>query len=77
MVGNKRLDGLGLLLLGLILGCHRGDIPERLPVAVRVTTLSPEAITSETRFAATVRERHRVELSFKVSGTVATLTPWT
>ncbi len=73
MVGNKRLDGLGLLLLGTILGCHRGDVPERLPVAVRVTTLSPEAITSETRFAATVRERHRVELSFKVPGTVATL----
>ncbi len=73
MVGNKRLDGLGLLFLGAVLGCHRGDVPERLPVAVRVTTLRPEAITSETRFAATVRERHRVELSFKVPGTVATL----
>jgi len=44
-----------------------------MPVAVQVTTLRREPIVSETRFSATVRERQRIELSFKVPGTVARL----
>ena len=55
-------------------GCRRHeDAAAPPPVAVRVAVLSPEPINSETRFSATVRERHRVELSFKVPGTVASL----
>jgi RND family efflux transporter MFP subunit len=69
------------ILLGLLLcvaatasvGCRRHEDAVQPPVAVRVAVLSPEPINSETRFSATVRERHRVELSFKVPGTVTAL----
>ena len=44
-----------------------------MPVAVQVTTLRREPIVAESRFSATVRERQRIELSFKVPGTVAGL----
>jgi RND family efflux transporter MFP subunit len=61
----------GLLLLALA-GCrHRED--RALPVAVQVTVLRREPIVAESRFSATVRERQRIELSFKVPGTVAEL----
>lgn len=73
MLNIHRCYAAALVLLAAAFGCRRGDAPERLPVAVRVATLNPEEITSETRFTATVRERHRVELSFKVPGTVAAL----
>jgi RND family efflux transporter MFP subunit len=53
-------------------GCrHRATAPP--PVAVQVTTLQRETIVAESRFSATVRERQRIELSFKVPGTVAQL----
>lgn len=60
-----------LILVTVLAGCQRGEVAAPLPVAVRVATLKHEQITSETRFTATVRERHRVELSFKVPGTIA------
>ena len=44
-----------------------------MPIAVQVITLKREAVSSETRFTATVRERQRIELSFKVPGTVAAM----
>jgi multidrug efflux pump subunit AcrA (membrane-fusion protein) len=53
-------------------GCRRSE-PVPPPIPVQVATLRPEPIAMETRFSATVRERHRIELSFKVSGTVAAL----
>jgi RND family efflux transporter MFP subunit len=62
-----------VLLLTILVGCRGRDVPDSLPVAVRVATLQPEQITSETRFTATVREQQRVELSFKVPGTVTAL----
>jgi RND family efflux transporter MFP subunit len=52
-------------------GCRRAD--DRVPTAVHVTTLRRETIVSATRFSATVREHQRIELSFKVPGTVASL----
>lgn len=67
------LAGLFGLSLAAVAGCQPAEVAEPLPVAVRVTRLEPEPITQETRFTATVRERHRVELSFKVPGTVAAL----
>jgi RND family efflux transporter MFP subunit len=73
MVGNVRWQRVGLIFLALVFGCRRGEIPKPLPMAVRVAVLRPEEITAQTRFTATVRERHRVELSFKVPGTVANL----
>jgi RND family efflux transporter MFP subunit len=42
-------------------------------MAVQVTTLKREEIASQSRFTATVRERQRIELSFKVPGTLASL----
>lgn len=62
----------GLLLLTLP-ACRRHEPAATLPVAVRVTCLRQEEITSETRFTATVRERQRIELAFKVKvpGTIA------
>ena len=40
-------------------------------MAVQVATLKREEIASQSRFTATVREQQRIELSFKVPGTVA------
>jgi multidrug efflux system membrane fusion protein len=63
---------IGGLALLMIVGCrHRED--RVLPVAVQVTTLRRDLIVAESRFSATVRERQRIELSFKVPGTVASL----
>lgn len=64
--------GVGLVL-SMATGCGRREVAASLPIAVQVASLKREPITSETRFSATVRERHRIELSFKVPGTVATL----
>jgi RND family efflux transporter MFP subunit len=52
-------------------GCGRREIEAPRPIAVQVAALKSEPITSEVHFSATVRERHRLELSFKVPGTVA------
>jgi RND family efflux transporter MFP subunit len=73
LVVFRMSSSLVVLLLSALGGCHRKDVAAPLPVAVRVATLQREQITSPTRFTATVRERQRVELSFKVTGTVATL----
>ena len=53
-------------------GCRR-QIDAPLPIAVQVITLKREAVSSETRFTATVRELQRIELSFKVPGTLAAM----
>ena len=53
-------------------GCRR-PIETPLPIAVQVIALRREAVSSETRFTATVRERQRIELSFKIAGTVASM----
>jgi RND family efflux transporter MFP subunit len=67
----------GVAIAGLILlsipGCWRHDGAGLQPTAVQVTTLKREPVVSETRFSATVREHQRIELSFKVPGTVASL----
>lgn len=52
-------------------GCEHED--DRVPTAVHVTTLRPETVASEARYSATVREHQRIELSFKLPGTVASL----
>ncbi len=56
----------------MVCGCRR-EIADPPPIAVRVAKLEREPINLETRFSATVRERQRTELSFKVPGTVETL----
>jgi RND family efflux transporter MFP subunit len=61
-----------VLLLTALGGCrHRDD--STLPTAVQVGVLHRETITAESRFSATVRECQRIELSFKVPGTVSEL----
>jgi RND family efflux transporter MFP subunit len=62
--------GLFVVLCG---GCRRHEAESPPPIAVQAATLKREPILSETRFSATVRERQRIELSFKVPGTVAAL----
>ena len=64
--------GCWLVLFSASAGCRR-PIEAPLPVAVRVITLKPEAVSSETRFTATVRELQRIELSFKLPGTLAAM----
>jgi RND family efflux transporter MFP subunit len=61
-----------LVLLAAISGCRR-PIEAPAPIAVQVIALKREAVSSETRFTATVRELQRIELSFKVSGTLAAM----
>jgi RND family efflux transporter MFP subunit len=61
-----------LMLLASISGCRR-QIEAPLPVSVQVITLKREVVRSETRFTATVRELQRIELSFKVAGTLAAM----
>jgi RND family efflux transporter MFP subunit len=48
-------------------------VEEHLPIAVQVVTLTPQAFTTEMRYSATVKELHKVDLSFKVAGTVKEL----
>jgi multidrug efflux system membrane fusion protein len=59
-------------MLAALAGCRR-PIDDPLPIAVQVIPLKREAVNSETRFTATVRERQRIELSFKVPGTLAAM----
>jgi RND family efflux transporter MFP subunit len=61
------------LSLMLVIGCRGRKLPPPTPVSVRTITVRSETITSEMRFSATVREWQRIELSFKVPGTVASL----
>jgi len=56
-----------------LMGCRPSAVPEQLPIAVQVTTLAPESITTEMRYSATVKELQKVDLSFKVAGTVREL----
>jgi RND family efflux transporter MFP subunit len=53
-------------------GCRR-QIETPLPIAVQVATLQREVVNSERRFTASVREKQRIELSFKVPGTIASM----
>jgi RND family efflux transporter MFP subunit len=75
MVNRRQLlaiSAVGILLSAALPGCRRADSGPP-PVAVRVAVLKREPITSVVRFGATVREQQRIELSFKVPGTVAGL----
>ncbi len=51
-------------------GCRPGAVEEQLPVAVQVTTVRLEDFATELRYSATVKELQKVDLSFKVAGTV-------
>jgi len=65
--------GFFAMMLLAVACCGRHEVPPALPVAVHGAALKREPIASETRFSATVRERQRIELSFKVPGTIAGL----
>jgi RND family efflux transporter MFP subunit len=69
---HRGLAFAGLMLL-TISGCWRREGECRLPTAVEVTTLKSEPIVSQFRFSATVQEHQRIELSFKVPGTVVSV----
>jgi RND family efflux transporter MFP subunit len=63
-----------LALLALATACHRSAAPAAArPTIVRVKTLAPERASSSVRYSATIQEREAVDLSFQVSGTVASL----
>jgi RND family efflux transporter MFP subunit len=61
------------LVLAMAPGCQRRAPAPPPPVAVQAAVLAREPVTSLTRFSATVRERQRIELSFKVPGTIVSL----
>lgn len=50
-------------------GCNRTD-PDSLPVTIRAKTLQPERVSSSMLFSASVEPRQKVDLAFKVPGTV-------
>lgn len=54
-------------------GCKEKPSAASRPIAVQAAALRRTQVTSETRFSATVREQQRMELSFKVPGTVVSL----
>jgi RND family efflux transporter MFP subunit len=56
-----------------LLGCRPAAVEEHLPIAVQVVTVRPETFTTEMRYSATVKELQKVDLSFKVAGTVQEL----
>ena len=48
-------------------------VEEQLPIAVQVVTVRPQTFATEMRYSATVKELQKVDLSFKVAGTVQEL----
>ncbi|MEN6405229.1 MAG: efflux RND transporter periplasmic adaptor subunit [Thermoguttaceae bacterium] len=54
-------------------GCRRSGAEKSPPIAVQTMTLGSEPVSSEVHYGATVRERQRIQLSFKVPGTVDSL----
>jgi RND family efflux transporter MFP subunit len=48
-------------------------VAEALPVAVEVEAFEPEVVSDEMPFSGTLKERQKLELSFKVPGTVRSL----
>ena len=54
-------------------GCRSATVEESLPIAVQVTTVRRQEFASEMRYSATVKELQKVDLSFKVAGTVQEL----
>jgi multidrug efflux pump subunit AcrA (membrane-fusion protein) len=77
MAGRNRSRGVAATALALVLvlgvpGCD-DPVAASLPVAVRVEPLAVRVFRNETPFSGTVKERHRVEFSFKVPGTVKEL----
>jgi multidrug efflux system membrane fusion protein len=76
MLRDKRWPlalALGGSFLAFCGGCGRHPAEPPPAVAVQAAVLKREPVLLETRFSATVRERQRIELSFKVPGTVAAL----
>ena len=71
---RPRIGTLWLLSLAAALpGCRPAAVEEQLPIAVQVTTVAPQTFTTEMRYSATVKELQKVDLSFKVPGTVQEL----
>lgn len=65
--------GLSLAWLAIVVGCSRPAVVEAPPAAVRVARFGSEIVSSQLRFSATLKERQKVELSFKIDGTVKEL----
>jgi RND family efflux transporter MFP subunit len=73
-----RVGGNAALVVAVcatLCGCRPAPVPEQLPVAVQVTTLTSESFATEMRYSATVKELRKVDLSFKIAGTVRELYP--
>ena len=72
-----RSSRLAVAVLGTVVltagGCARQEIGAPLPMAVNVVKLAEEQISSEMRYSATIKELQKVELSFKVPGTIKEL----
>ncbi len=67
---TQRLRGAAIAIV-LIVGCGgRESLDDPPPVAVRAETVRSESIELAIPFSGTVKERRKLELSFKVPGTV-------
>lgn len=71
--GSSALLAVGLLLSAVVSGCGPADIAAPLPIAVQVVSVTSESFATEMRYSATVKELQKVDLSFKVAGTVQEL----
>ncbi len=63
----------GWAFLLIQVGCRPAVVEESLPIAVQVTRVEPRSFATATRYSATVKELQKVELSFKVAGTIDSL----
>jgi len=63
----------GRWLLAAMAGSRGGRVGEALPIAVRVMNLREEVVATGLRYAGMVKELQKVELSFRVAGTVQRL----
>lgn len=70
---------LSLLVAGIVVsaGCRPPKVEAPLPIPVQVTTMALEQFATEMRYSATVKELQKVELSFKIAGTIRELHPVT
>jgi len=65
------IERVGLTLLCVtFVGCRPAEVDERSPIAVQVAEVALREFANETCFSATVKELQKVDLSFKIAGTV-------
>lgn len=73
LIQQRPLGVLACLLILAVAGCTKSASPLPAAVPVRAKTLEPEPVQELTRFSASVEPRQKIDLSFRVPGTVESL----